>query len=658
MSPELGHYTLVLALCVAALQACVPFLGARRGDPGMMELGRTAAMAQVVLVALAFAALVQAYVTSDFSIANVVRNSHTAKPLLYKITGAWGNHEGSMLLWALILALFGAGVATFGGNLPPTLRARVLGVQGLIGLGFLAFILFTSNPFERVERPPFDGDDLNPLLQDPGLAFHPPLLYLGYVGLSVSFSFAIAALIEGRVDAAWARWVRPWTLASWCFLTLGIALGSWWAYYELGWGGFWFWDPVENASFMPWLLATALLHSAIVTEKRDALKSWTLLLAILAFSLSLLGTFLVRSGVLTSVHAFAQDPARGLFILAFLIVVTGGGLALYAWRAPKLGGGGLFAPVSREGGLVFNNLLLGTLTLTVFLGTLYPLVLDALGGGKVSVGPPFYAATFVPLSLPLLAAVPVGPFLAWKRGDLPAALRQLRAVGLVALLAGIVTLFIAHRSTVLAGCGMAIATWLVLGALCELARRIQLFVLPMANSLRRLISLPRAAIGMTIAHASLGLTVLGVTGVSVWQTETIVVMRPGVPVTHAGYEVTLETPQELRGPNYIAERGRLIWRRHSAVVASLEPERRFYSVQRRATTEAAIRTTVFADLYATLGEADGKGGWTVRLYHNPLAPWIWLGAALAALGGFVSLTDRRLRVGAPHRARPAAQPAE
>ena len=659
MTPELGHYALVLALCVAVAQGTLPLLGARRGDPGMMEVGRTAALAQLALVAIAFAALVQAYVVSDFSIANVVRNSHTAKPLLYKISGTWGNHEGSMLLWALILALFGASVAVFGGNLPTSLRARVLGIQGLIGLGFLAFILFTSNPFERLDPAPFNGDDLNPLLQDPGLAFHPPLLYLGYVGFSVTFSFAIAALIEGRVDAAWARWVRPWTLASWCFLTLGIALGSWWAYYELGWGGFWFWDPVENASFMPWLLGTALLHSAVVTEKRDALKSWTVLLAILAFSLSLLGTFLVRSGVLTSVHAFAQDPARGLYILAFLIIVTGGGLTLYAWRAPKLAPGGLFVPISREGGLVFNNLLLATLTLTVFLGTLYPLALDALEAGKVSVGPPFYAATFIPLSLPLLAAVPIGPFLAWKRGDLAGALRQLRAIAVIAVLAGVVTLFIAHRSTVLAACGVAVAVWLVLGALRELARRIQLFGVPFAESMRRLAGLPRAAMGMTIAHAALGLTVLGITGVSVWQAETIVVLKPGASVAHAGYEVTLDGVQTLRGPNYAAERGRLVYHRDGAVVATLEPERRLYAVQQRVTTEAAIRTTLFADLYATIGEQDGKGGWTVRLYHNPLAPWIWLGAALAALGGFVSLSDRRLRIGAPRSARkPVAQPAE
>ncbi|QQS14876.1 MAG: heme lyase CcmF/NrfE family subunit [Rhodospirillales bacterium] len=660
MTPEIGHYALTLALCVAAAQGILPLAGARRGDPGMMEVGRSAALAQFAFVAIAFAALMHAYVVSDFSIANVVRNSHTSKPLLYKISGTWGNHEGSMLLWALILAAFGASVAAFGGNLPRTLRARVLAIQGLIGVGFLAFILFTSNPFDRLDPAPLNGDDLNPLLQDPGLAFHPPLLYLGYVGFSITFSFAIAALLEGRVDAAWARWVRPWTLASWCFLTLGIALGSWWAYYELGWGGFWFWDPVENASLMPWLLGTALLHSAIVTEKRDALKSWTVLLAILAFSLSLLGTFLVRSGVLTSVHAFAQDPARGMFILMFLVLVTGGGLALYAWRAPSLAPGGLFAPVSREGGLIFNNLLLATLTLTVFLGTLYPLALDALGGAKVSVGPPFYAATFLPLSLPLLAAVAVGPFLAWKRGDLAAALRQLRAVGALALLAGVATAFVAHRSTTLAACGVAVAVWLILGAARELAVRIKLFAAPPGQSWARFTGLPRAAIGMSIAHASLGAMVLGIVGVSVWQTETIVSVRAGDVVKHAGYEVTFEGATGFDGPNYAGERGRLVYRRGGAMVATLEPERRLYTVQRRATTEAAIRSGPLGDIYATLGESDGKGAWTIRLYDNPLAPWIWIGAALCALGGFVSLTDRRLRVGAPTRSRhaAAAQPAE
>ena len=659
MIPEVGHYALVLAMVVALAQGTLPLAGAAKGDPGLMELGRTAALAQAALTLLSFLALTWAYVVSDFSLLNVVANSHSSKPLLYKITGVWGNHEGSMLLWVLILALFGAAVAAFGANLPATLRARVLAVQGLIGLGFHAFIVFTSNPFDRLDPAPFDGNDLNPILQDPGLAFHPPLLYLGYVGLSVSFSFAVAALIEGRVDAAWARWVRPWTLAAWCFLTLGIALGSWWAYYELGWGGFWFWDPVENASLMPWLLGTALLHSAIVTEKRDALKSWTVLLAILAFSLALLGTFLVRSGVLTSVHAFAQDPARGLYILAFIVVVAGGGLTLYAWRAPRLAGGGLFAPISREGGLIFNNLLLAVLTFVVFLGTLYPLLLDALGGDKVSVGPPFYAATFIPLSFPLLAAVVFGPLLAWKRGDIVSALRQLAAVGAVAIAVGVLISFVAQRHITLAAIGCGLSAWLILGAFYELARRIKLFEMPIGESRRRLAGLPRASIGMTIAHASLGICVAGVIGVSVWQVETIAVLKPGDTLRHAGFDVSMETPREIDGPNFIAERGRITFKRDGAVVAVLEPERRIFKTTRRQTTEAAIKTTLLADIYATLGESDGKGGWTVRLYHNPLAPWIWLGAAFCALGGFVSLTDRRLRIGAPLRTRrPAAQPAE
>ncbi|HZX85892.1 MAG TPA: heme lyase CcmF/NrfE family subunit, partial [Reyranella sp.] len=474
MIPELGHFALILALAVALVQGTLPLVGAARGDARLMALGSTAALTQALLVLVAFAALTQAYVTSDFSVANVVANSHSAKPLVYKISGVWGNHEGSMLLWALILAVFGAAVALFGANLPDTLRARVLAIQALIGMGFLAFLLFTSNPFERLSPAPADGNGLNPLLQDPGLAFHPPLLYLGYVGFSVTYAFAIAALLEGRVDPAWARWVRPWTLAAWCFLTLGIALGSWWAYYILGWGGFWFWDPVENASLMPWLAGTALLHSAIVVEKRDALKSWTVLLAILAFSLSLLGTFLVRSGVLTSVHAFAQDPARGLYILAFLLTVTGGGLALYAWRAPKLTSSGLFQPISREGALILNNLLLCTLAVTVLLGTLYPLFLDLLTGNKVSVGPPFFNATFVPICAPLFAALCVGPFLGWKRAELWPALQQLRIAFFVAVVAAIVAAVAIDSRSTLAALAFGFGVWLIMGSLVEFAGRLRL----------------------------------------------------------------------------------------------------------------------------------------------------------------------------------------
>ncbi|WP_425068698.1 heme lyase CcmF/NrfE family subunit [Reyranella sp.] len=648
MIPELGHFALILALAVALVQGTLPLIGASRGDLRLMALGRTAALTQAFLVLLAFGALTQAYVTSDFSVLNVVDNSHSAKPLLYKISGVWGNHEGSMLLWALILALFGAAVAIFGNNLPDTLRSRVLAIQALIGVGFLAFLLFTSNPFQRVFPAPPDGNGLNPLLQDPGLAFHPPLLYLGYVGFSVTYAFAVAALLEGRVDAAWARWVRPWALAAWCFLTLGIALGSWWAYYILGWGGFWFWDPVENASLMPWLAGTALLHSAIVVEKRDALKSWTVLLALLAFSLSLLGTFLVRSGVLTSVHAFAQDPARGMFILAFLLFVTGGGLALYAWRAPQLQGGGLFQPVSREGALILNNLLLCTLAATVLLGTLYPLFLDLLTGNKVSVGPPFFNATFVPLCAPLFAALCVGPFLGWKRAELWPALMRLRVALVVSLAAIVVAMTMIDSRSTLAALAFGFGVWLIVGSLASLTDRVR------SGTLR---TLPRSTLGMVFSHASLGVVVLGSVATSSWNTELMHTMKPGDRIDFAGYNVQLERMDEVRGPNYIAERATLNVSVGGKPYTVLQPERRLFTVQRRQVAETAIQTNLLRDFYATLGEGSPQQGWVIRLYLNPLAPWIWLGAALCALGGFVSLSDRRLRIGAPSR-RPALQPAE
>ncbi len=653
MIPELGHYALVLALAIALVQAVAPLIGAQRNDAALIALARPAALAQFGFVALSFACLTWSYLVSDFSVLNVVENSHSAKPLLYKITGVWGNHEGSLLLWILVLALFGAAIALFGRNLPPALRARVLAVQAMIGVGFLLFILLTSNPFLRVDPAPLDGNDLNPVLQDPGLAFHPPFLYIGYVGFSVAFAFAVAALIEGRVDPAWARWVRPWALAAWCALTLGIALGSWWAYYELGWGGFWFWDPVENASFLPWLAGTALLHSAIVVEKRDALKAWTVLLAILTFSLSLLGTFLVRSGVLTSVHAFATDPGRGLFVLALLAIAVGGSLTLYAWRAPQLKGGGLFAPISREGGLVLNNLLLCTACATVLLGTLYPLFLDMLGGSKVSVGAPFYNATFVPLVLPLLIAVPVGALLPWKRGDLLTALKRLRLAAAATLAIALVLGFVIDRHNTLALIGLTVAVWLVLGTLAELAERIGLLRLTAAESWRRLSGLPRAAIGMSIAHASLGILVAGVTAASAWQQERVLIMQPGDTTQLAGYSFTLQAVAPADGPNYQALRATIAVKDGERQIATLLPERRFYGVQRRQTTEAAIHTTWLADLYTVIGDQDGAG-WTVRLYHNPLAPWIWIGSVLCVLGGLVSLTDRRHRVGAPSRQRKIA----
>jgi cytochrome c-type biogenesis protein CcmF len=551
----------------------------------------------------------------------------------------------------LILSVFGAGVATFGRNLPDSLRARVLAVQAMIALGFLIFTVATSNPFERILPPPIDGRGLNPLLQDPGLAFHPPFLYLGYVGFSMAFSFAVAALIEGKVDAAWARWVRPWTLAAWCCLTLGIALGSWWAYYELGWGGWWFWDPVENASFMPWLAGTALLHSAIVVEKREALKSWTILLAIITFSLSLIGTFLVRSGVLTSVHAFATDPARGVFILVLLVITIGGSLALYAVRAPVLKTEGVFAPISREGGLVLNNFLLSIATATVFIGTLYPLFTDAIGGAKISVGAPYFNATFGPIMVPLLLALPFGALMAWKRGDLAGVVQRLWFAGVAALVVLLAVWYVKFGGPVLAVFGMAIAAWLIVGAMVELAERLKLFRIPLADSWRRARNLPRAAYGMTLAHTGLGIVAAGIVGASAWKVETIQIMHPGETVEIAGYEVTLEEVTLAQGPNYTSQLGSLLVTRDGSEVARLHPEKRSYPVQQMPTTESGIHTTWLADLYAALGDRQTDGGWSVRIYHNPLVPWLWAGSVIMVIGGAISLSDRRYPVGAPARRR-------
>jgi cytochrome c-type biogenesis protein CcmF len=661
MIAEIGHYALVLALGMALVQGSLPLLGAARRDATLIGLANPTACAQFAFVTAAFAALMHAYVTSDFSIANVAANSHSMKPMLYKVSGTWGNHEGSLVLWVWILALFGCAVALFGRNLPPAFRARVLAVQALIAVGFLAFTLFTSNPFLRLDPAPFDGNGLNPILQDPGLAFHPPMLYLGYVGLSTAYSFAVAALIEGRVDATWARWVRPWTLAAWMALTLGIALGSWWAYYELGWGGWWFWDPVENASFMPWLAATALLHSAIVVEKRDALKSWTILLAILAFSLSLLGTFLVRSGVLTSVHAFATDPARGVFILCLLAVAIGGSLLLYAWRAPALQGGGVFAPISREGGLLLNNLLLSTATATVLLGTLYPLVLDTIGGPKISVGAPFFNATFVPLMVALVVAIPIGSMLAWKRGDLGGVLARLLAAMAVTLAVALVWLGLHDFRGLLGALGLALGIWVIAGSLNELALRLGLGWPPpaLARIAARARGLPRSAWAMTLAHVGVGVLILGITVQTAGQIERILVMRPGETAELAGYQVRFEEVGEVAGPNYTARRGTFTVTRDGQPVGTLHSERRFFPVERMPTTEAGIDTNLWRDLYFVLGDQAEDGGWAVRLYFNPLVLWIWGGAGIMALAGLLSLTDRRLRVGAPKpaAARAAALPA-
>jgi cytochrome c-type biogenesis protein CcmF len=657
---ETGHFALVLAFALALVQAALPLLGARLGSGRLTAVGGPVAITGFALTALAFAALTAAYVQSDFSVVNVWENSHSAKPLLYKITGTWGNHEGSMLLWVLILTFFGALVAVFGANLPATLRANVLGVQGLIGAAFFLFVLATSNPFARFAEPPVEGRDLNPVLQDIGLAIHPPLLYLGYVGFSVCFSFAAAALIEGRIDAAWARWVRPWTLAAWIFLTGGIAMGSYWAYYELGWGGFWFWDPVENASFMPWLAGTALLHSAIVMEKRSALKIWTVLLAILTFSLSLLGTFLVRSGVLTSVHAFATDPTRGVFILAILIAFIGGSLALFAWRAPSLTVGGLFHPVSREGALVLNNLFLTTATATVLIGTLYPLVIEASTGDKISVGAPFFDLTFGALAVPLLAAVPFGPLLAWKRGDVLAVAQRLMFAFGGALLAALVALVLVDGMSALAAFGAGLGVWLVLGAVTDIATKSGLGTVAPAVALRRFAGLPRSVYGTALAHLGLGLSVIGVVSVMALQTEHITSMRPGETVELSGYALRFEGLSRVQGPNYVEDQGRfLLMTEGGREIGEVVSAKRFYPARQSPTTEAGIVTRGLSQIYVSLGDGQPDGSIVVRIWWKPLVILIWLGAVVMMAGGVASLLDRRLRVGAPGRRKPAdAQPAE
>ncbi len=654
MITELGHFALLLAFGVALVQMVVPMIGAAKGWPGWMAVAEPAASVQLVLIAGSFGALTWAFVTSDFSLAVVVSNSHSMKPMLYKISGTWGNHEGSMLLWVLIVALFGAMAAWFGGQLPDSLRARVLSVQASIGVAFLAFILWTSNPFARLAVPPFDGQDLNPLLQDPGLAFHPPFLYLGYVGLSMAFSFAVAALIEGRVDAAWGRWVRPWTLAAWVFLTIGIALGSWWAYYELGWGGFWFWDPVENASFMPWLLAAALLHSAIVVEKREALKSWTILLAILAFGFSLIGTFIVRSGLLTSVHAFANDPERGVFILIIMAVFMGGALVLFALRAGAMEAKGVFSIASRESALVLNNLLLAVACFVVFVGTMWPLLAEMFFDRKLSVGPPFFNAAFTPFMVALGLVLPVGSALPWKRAKLSRAMRPLRHAFVVALAIGGLVWTMQTGRSLIGPIGMFLAAWILMGTVVDLMQRTGRG----QGRLRRLMRLPRADWGKAVAHAGLGITMLGVAGLTAWTTEDIRVARVDVPFTVGDYEMTLRSVEELNGPNYVATRAVIDVAKNGAPVATLAPEKRFYPVAQMPTTEAAIHQNLARDLYLVIGDAQDGGGWAVRTYIKVMTNWIWIGSALMALGGVLSLTDRRFRVAVSARRAREAVPAE
>ncbi|NND22510.1 MAG: heme lyase CcmF/NrfE family subunit [Silicimonas sp.] len=654
MIVETGHFTLILALLVACVQCALPLVGAHKGWRGWMAVAGPAALAQAALLAFSFSALTYAFVTSDFSVRLVVANSHTLKPMLYKVTGVWGNHEGSMLLWCLILAVFGALVALFGGNLPERLKARVLGVQASVGVAFLGFLIFTSNPFLRTVNPPMNGQDLNPLLQDPGLAFHPPFLYLGYVGLSMSFSFAVAALIEGRVDAAWGRWVRPWTLLAWLNLTIGIALGSWWAYYELGWGGFWFWDPVENASFMPWLIAAALLHSAIVVEKREALKSWTILLAILAFGFSLIGAFIVRSGVLTSVHAFANDPERGVYLLAITGLFMGGALTLYAARAGQMQAKGVFGLVSRESALVANNVLLAVATFVVFIGTIWPLVAEMIWDRKLSVGPPFFDAAFTPFMMLLAVILPVGAVLPWKRAKAARVIRPLWVALVAVFFFAALAWVVQSERTLMAPIGAALGAWLVFGAAVDLWTKTGT---NLSAKVGRALRLPRADWGRVVAHAGLGVTIFGIAAMTAWQVEDIRVAKEGEAFDVGAYTVTLEDVRRVEGPNYISTMADIRLSRDGREVV-LSPEKRVYPVANMPTTEAAIDNGVFRDLYVVIGDPQAEGGWAVRTYIKPFANWIWAGAIIMALGGGLSLSDRRFRVAAGARKTPRGVPAE
>lgn len=645
MSIELGHFALILAFAISIVQAIIGLTFWR--DTRIAGLMRQASLLQFVLVAIAFIALIQAFVISDFSVALAYEHSHSLQPLIYKISSVWGNHEGSILLWVLILVMFGASVAAFGRNLPNDLMTLVLAVQGLMGTAFMGFAIFTSNPFLRLDPAPFEGKDLNPILQDFGLAIHPPLLYIGYVGFSVCFAFAIAALISGRVDAAWARWVRPWTLASWTFLTLGIAMGSFWAYYELGWGGWWFWDPVENASFMPWLAGTALLHSALVMEKRNALKIWTIFLAIITFSLSLLGTFLVRSGILTSVHSFASDPTRGLIILAILALFIGGAFTLFAFRASSLRVGGLFAPISREGALILNNLFLATATVAVLVGTLYPLLLDAFTGSRISVGAPFFNLTFGALMVPLLIVLPFGPFLAWKRGDLIAVTQRLAGAAVAAFVAGVLVLLLSGVKVSLASLGFMLGFWVAFGAIADLIDRARFGRIAFSQSWRRLIGLPKNAWSTALAHFGMGVTVIGIVAVSAWESEYVTVLKPGESADLAGYTVTLQGEDSPAGPNYSASRLTFAVSDPFGGLRSASSETRVYTASRMPTTESAILTYGLSQLYIAVGDKDEAGGQVVRIWHKPYITMVWWGAVFMGAAGLLSLSDRRLRVGVP-----------
>jgi cytochrome c-type biogenesis protein CcmF len=654
MTAEIGQLALILALLLALVQALAPLWGAWRVDPVLMALGRTASQLQLLFVLIAFVSLATAFVVNDFSVLLVAQHSNASQPLIYRVGATWGSHEGSMLLWVLILALFGGAVAIFGRSLRETLQARVLAVQGMMGAAFLGFLLFTSNPFTRLIPTPPDGAELNPILQDPGLVFHPPILYLGYVGFSIAFSFGIAALIEGRVDAGWARWVRPWVLAAWICLTVGIAMGSLWAYYSLGWGGWWYWDPVENASLMPWLLGTALLHSSLVLERRGALISWTILLAILTFSLSLVGTFLVRSGVLTSVHAFAVDSERGVYILGIIAVTTGVALALFAWRAPAMRTGALFIPLSREGGITLNNLFLLVATGVVFVGTFYPVFLDVLHGEKISVGPPYYEIAFVPIAVPLLLLVTLGPLLNWRRDEIGALWRRVRWLAALAGVVLVAAVLIFGFGHVVTAFGLALGVWLIGGGVMVLTRRWQVGQIGVSGVLGRMRATPLAVWGMVLAHIGLGAVTLGVTGVTSWQTNKVLTMAVGQSVPLAGRTVTLESVQTVVGPNYEASQARFnvvsAWGRRTLV-----SERRLYPVSQNHTTVAGIGVGLLGNVYISIGDSNPNGSLTVRLWDHPLVDWIWGGGLIMALGGVVSLADRGLRLGAANRVtRPVA----
>ncbi|WP_334163794.1 heme lyase CcmF/NrfE family subunit [Phenylobacterium sp.] len=652
MIAEVGSFALILALAVSLAQIGLSAIARVRRSAVLAAAGEGAALVAFLGVLVAFAALMHAFVVSDFSVANVAANSHSDKPLLYRVAGTWGSHEGSMLLWCLALTGFGAMAAIAGRGLPRGLKALTIAVQGVLGVVFLAYTVFASNPLARLDPAPVEGRSLNPLLQDPALAFHPPFLYAGYVGLSVVFSLAVAALIEGRVEAAWARWVRPWTLAAWSMLTIGITLGAFWAYYELGWGGWWFWDPVENASFMPWLVAAALLHSAIVTEKRGALSGWTVFLALAAFSFSMLGAFLVRSGVLTSVHAFAVDPTRGVLLLAILGVTAGAGFGLFAWRAPGLAQGGVFAPVSRESALVLNNILLAAATATVLLGTLFPLIREAATGEAISVGPPYFNLTFTPLMAALLILLPAGPLLAWKRGDARGVLQRLWAAALIAVAVGFATLLLVSPRHGWGAAGVALGAWLIVGALAEILERVRAFRAPAAESWRRLTGLPRGAWGMTLAHLGLGVFVLGAVFETSWKVEAAEALPIGGALDAGAYHVVLQDVVGVEGPNYDAERAELSVTRNGQPICAPSPERRFYPAGGQSTSEVGICYQGLSHVYVVLGERRAGAEapvWLVRAYWNPWATLIFVGPGIMALGGLISLSDRRLRLGVARR---------